>query len=304
LILNQHVLDGAVSLNSALKLTYGTPQGFWWMVSHFDPGQSILTRLYQGAQGTETICQLRVASQDQLAYLSFLGGDDQNDEGNLAIIFDDLGHVTQQLGGMHIIAEIDHKHPLLENMKSSGFCVSAWQDIWMLNPQPLYSNNLGLTIECCPLAEVDWWQALQFLQSIIPPISQITDLPHRHHSRFWVCHQAERIIAFADVRHGPRGIWIQPTFAPEVSRVPDLINDLVNCLTARLSRPVFLSVRSYQSWLFRSIEQMNAEYVGHQAILVKHLVGFVKEFSHAELLKLDKRKVKPSHSVIPSHPAQ
>jgi hypothetical protein len=304
LVLNQHVLDGAVSLNSALKLTYGTPQGFWWMASHFDPSQSILTRLYQDEVGSETICQLRLSAQDQLAYLSFIGGNEQIEEADLASILSDLGQSTQKLGAMHMVAEVDHKQPLLEMMKSSGFGVSAWQDIWKLNQQASFTDNLEQKAEWCPLAEVDWWQAVQLLQSIIPPISQITDLPHRHHSRFWVCHRSESIIAFADVRHGPRGIWLQPTFAPEVSRVPDLLCDLVNELPARLSRPVFLSVRSYQSWLFRSIEQMNVEYIGHQAILVKHLVGFVKEFSHAELLRLDKHKVKPSHSVIPSRPVK
>ena len=304
MVLNQHVLEGAVSLNSALKLTFGTPQGFWWITSHFDPGQYILTRLYREEGGAETICQLRMSSQDRLAYLSFFGGNDQITDGDLAVILYDLGQSTQQLGAMHMVAEVDHKHPLLERMKSLGFGVSAWQDIWKLNLHAPYPVDLEQKAEWCPLAEVDWWQAVQLLQSIIPPISQITDLPHRHHSRFWVCHQAESIIAFADVRPGPRGIWVQPTFSPEVSRIPDLLCYLANSLPARLSRPIFLSVRSYQSWLFRSIEQMDAEYVGHQAILIKHLVGFVKEFSPAELLRLDKRKTKPSHTVIPTRPAQ
>lgn len=274
------------------------------MASHFDPGQSIITRLYQHKSGSETICQLRLSTQDQIAHLTFIGGDEQIEEGDLASIVNDLGLSTQQLGAMHLVAEVDHKQPLLEMFKSSGFGVSAWQDLWKLDQQPPYANDSEQNAEWCPLAEIDWWQAVQLLQSIIPPISQTTDLPHRHHSRYWVCHRAENIIAFADVRHGPRGIWIQPTFAPEVSRVPDLLCALVNELPARLSRPIFLSVRSYQSWLFRSIEQMNVEYLGHQAILVKHLVGFAKEFSHADLLRLEKRKVKPSRPVVPSHPVR
>jgi hypothetical protein len=299
LALNQHVLEGAVSLNTSLKLTYGSPQSLWWMASQFDPRQIILTRLYQQGD-TERICQIRVTSQEQLATLTVLGGNSEILEEDLSVILDDIKQNAQNLGALHLVAEVEHKQSLLEIMKAWGFGVSAWQDIWKLAQQAPNPDYLENKPEWCPLAEVDWWQAVQFLQSIIPPISQVTDLPLRYRSRFWVCHQAERIIAFADVHHGPHGIWVQPTFDPEVSRVSDLVSDLVNNLPARLSRPIYLSIRSYQSWLFRSIELMNAEYIDHQAILIKHLVGYIKEFSTAELLRFDKRKTKPSHSVIPT----
>lgn len=272
------------------------------MTSHFDPGQSILTRFFEGADSTEMVCQLRISAQDRIAYISFISGKDHYEGPDLAFLMNDLGHCTQDLGAMHMVAEIEHKHPLLEDLKSLGFVVSAWQDIWKLNQQATNPEILERVAEWCPLPEVDWWQAKQLLQSIIPPISQITDLPQRHLTRFWVCHNEENIIAVADVRYGPQGIWIQPTFTPEVTHVPDLICNLSKSLPARLTRPIFLSVRSYQSWLFRSIEMMNVEYIGHQAILVKHLVGLIKELTPIESFQLHKAKPKPSHSVLPSHP--
>ncbi|MBN2258256.1 MAG: hypothetical protein JW704_10605 [Anaerolineaceae bacterium] len=269
------------------------------MASQFDPGQTILTLLYQQGEGMETIAQVRATSQEQLGYLTLLGGSAVIQENTLAVILGDMVERTQRLGVMHLIAEVDHKHPLLEKMKFCGFTVSAWQDIWKLGDQVSNSSSLESAGEWCPLAEVDWWQVTQLLQANIPPISQITDLPARFRSRFWVCHKAERIIAFADVRSGPHGIWIHPLFDPEVSRVGDLLCDLTQCLPARLSRPMYLSIRSYQSWLFRSIEMMNADYNSHQAILVKHLASYVKEFKTTELMQIDKRKAKPSQPITP-----
>jgi hypothetical protein len=302
LVLNQHLLEGAVALDSSFKLTYGSPQSLWWMAAQFDPRQTILTRYYDGGERA-FLCQLRLTSQERLAALTFLAGRSDFQDEDLAVILDDMRQCTQGLGALHLVAEVDHKLPLLESMKSWGFGVNAWQDIWKLDHQAPSPENKELHAEWCPLPEVDWWQAVHLLQSVIPPLSQITDLPPRYRSRFWVCHQADRIIAFADVRHGPQGIWIQPTFDPEVSRVSDLVADLVNSLPARLSRPVYLSIRSYQSWLFRSIELMDVEYIGHQAILVKHLAGHIMEFSPSDLLQLKKHKIKPSHPVIPSQPA-
>jgi len=269
------------------------------MVSQIDPRQSVVTRLYQSGK-LNIICQLRHSSQERFAVLSFLSSTGIIQPEDLAIILDDMRQCTQDLGAMHLVAEVDHKQPLLESMKAWGFAVSAWQDIWKLEQPGITAETLEQTVEWCPLAEVDWWQAVQLLQSIIPPISQATDLPLRHRSRFWVCHQAERIIAFADIHNGPQGIWIQPTFDPGVSHVSDLVVDLTSSLPARLSRPLYLSIRSYQSWLFRSIEMMNAEYIGHQAILVKHLAGHIKEVSPIELLQLEKAKIKPSHTAVPS----
>jgi hypothetical protein len=298
-MLNQHLLEGAIALDSSFKLTYGSPQSLWHVAAQFDPRQSVVTRLYR--QGNYAfICQLRHTSQERMATLSFFSGNGEIQGDFLSGILDDMRLCTQNTGAMHLVAEVDHKLPLLEGMKSWGFTVSAWQDIWKLNIPPYPPGSQEPVAEWCPLAEVDWWQAVQLLQSIIPPISQATDLPLRHRSRFWVCHQAERIIAFADIRSGPQGIWIHPTFDPGVSRVSDLVSGLSNSLPARLSRPLYLSIRSYQSWLFRSIELMNAEYIGHQAILVKHLAGHIKEPSAIELLQLEKAKVKPSHPVVSS----
>jgi hypothetical protein len=299
LVLNQHLLVGAITLDSSFKLTYGSPQSLWQVASQFDPRQSIVTRLYQQGK-LAIICQVRHSSQERVASLSFLGGSGDLQAEDLAIILDDMRQCTQSLGAMHLVSEVDHKQPILESMKSWGFMVSAWQDIWRLERQASHPDPLERRAEWCPLAEVDWWQAAQLLQSVIPPISQATDLPLRYRSRFWVCHQSEHIIAFADVRHGPQGIWIQPTFEPGASHVDDLVVDLLNSLPVRLSRPLYLSIRSYQSWLFRSIEMMNAEYLGHQAILVKHLAGHIKGISPVELLQLEKAKVKPSHPVVTS----
>ncbi len=53
----------------------------------------------------------------------------------LAIILDDMRQCTQNLGAMHLVSEVDHKQPILESMKSWGFMVSAWQDIWKLERQ-------------------------------------------------------------------------------------------------------------------------------------------------------------------------
>jgi hypothetical protein len=284
-----------------LNLIYGSPLGFWWTASQFDPAQTVMTILYQRDDGIDFLGQVRVLSQEKVSHIALLGGSEEIEPDDLTLMIKDLSIRTMRMGCMHLVAEVDHKYPLLEKLKSCGFGVSSWQDIWHFNQQRSVRHETRQPEEWCPLAEVDWWQATQLLQAVTPPISQLIDLPAHYQSRYWVCHKHDRIIAFADVRYGPQGIWIQPIFDPEVSLCSDLLHDLIHNLPARLSRPIYISIRSYQSWLFRSVELMDVDYVGHQAILVKHQVGYVKEYSTPELIRLEKRKAKPSNPVLPTH---
>ena len=52
-----------------------------------------------------------------------------------------------------------------------------------------------------------------------------------------------------------------------------LVRDLLQNLPDRASRPVYLCVRSYQSWLEAAIEELGAEPGPRQAVMVKHLAA-------------------------------
>lgn len=302
--MDKRLLDGTIPLQATLKQIYGSPRGFWWMASQIDPGQSVLTLRFNDGAGREWLCQVRVTSQTDTMNLSFIAGDQDIPQEAVDHIISDLVKRSPKLGAIHLVAEVEHKNPILEKLRSCGFGISAWQDIWKIPSQFTTTQIPNPKWEWCPLAEVDWWQTSQFLHALIPPISHVTDLPQAYQTRFWVCHEQDRIVAFADVHYGPRGIWIQPLFDPGVARCTDLLCDLFRCMPAKLARPIFLSVRSYQSWLFRSIELMGADYLGHQAILIKHMAAYLSESVPVDMMTIQKRKPKPSHPIMPLGPGR
>jgi hypothetical protein len=52
-----------------------------------------------------------------------------------------------------------------------------------------------------------------------------------------------------------------------------LIKVLAGVLPNQSSRPVYLAVRSYQSWLENGLRKIGAEAAPRQALLVKHLIA-------------------------------
>ncbi len=91
-----------------------------------------------------------------------------------------------------------------------------------------------------------------------------------------VYQQNDDLLAYVELRYGPRGIWAQPFFHPDAQDVTERFFDLMHALTDRGSRPVYLCVRSYQSWLEPAIEELGAEAGSRQAVMVKHLSSLQK----------------------------
>ena len=85
-----------------------------------------------------------------------------------------------------------------------------------------------------------------------------------------VYREREELLAYVELKYGLRGIWVQPFVHPDAEEVAGWLIDLLQ-LPHRFSRPVYLCIRSYQSWLEPALEELGAEAGPRQAVMVKHL---------------------------------
>jgi len=86
-----------------------------------------------------------------------------------------------------------------------------------------------------------------------------------------VCQQGSDLLAYVELKYGHRGIWAQPFLHPDLDDAADRLAELMQTLPVRPGRPVFVCVRSYQSWLEAALKDLGALPLIHQAIMVKHL---------------------------------
>jgi hypothetical protein len=66
---------------------------------------------------------------------------------------------------------------------------------------------------------------------------------------------------------------VQPFIHPDTQDIPALLAGLLKTIPNRLSRPLYICVRSYQAWLESAIETLGAQPGPRQAVMVRHLAA-------------------------------
>jgi hypothetical protein len=240
------------------------------MLTYFAPAIGIYTYLCSGEEKDfePMLGQVAHGQGEEIARLSFLAPVTAlDDETPLTL----LEHIVQQIGkrgAFHLLAEVEERTPAFEKLRKAGFALYVHQRIWQSKDNSREKPNPSQ------------WQdirskdiiAVQSLYSTLVPglVQQVESLPVKR-MKGVVFYQEGELLAYADIRYGQRGIWVQPYIHPDTNNATERLEDLLHNLPNRHSRPVYLCVRSYQSWLENSLEDLQAEAGPMQAVMVKHL---------------------------------
>ena len=113
---------------------------------------------------------------------------------------------------------------------------------------------------------------MHFLYSnLVPALVQQMETAPSNRLRGLVYYQGTELFAYIELRYGLQGIWAQPFIHPDTDSVADLLYAVLQEIPFRRSRPVYLCLRSYQSWLEPVLEEMQAQPSPQQAVMVRHL---------------------------------
>ncbi len=149
-----------------------------------------------------------------------------------------------------------------------GFTTYARQRIWQLTGAPRGEPaatpwRVGSAGDCLRVRAL--------YNDLVPGLVQQVEPPPTNRPRGLVYLEGDDLLAYIEVHYGPQGIWVQPFIHPDSENVAARLVDLMLKLPYRRSRPVYLCVRSYQSWLETAIEELGAEAGPRQAVMVKRL---------------------------------
>jgi hypothetical protein len=103
-------------------------------------------------------------------------------------------------------------------------------------------------------------------------VQQVEPLPKKN-IKGVVHYQDGELLAFVELKYGRNGVWVQPFVHPDVEGFDRQLVHLLHDLPARGSRPLYICVRSYQSWLESAIESMGAQPGPQQAVMVRHMAA-------------------------------
>ncbi len=269
-----HYRNQSVFLDSALVLTRGA-----WLVpgallSYLAPALGVFTWASDGrVKASPIIGQMMHFQGAQFARLTFLTPDEALDSSDLYDLLDAMVALSRARGALRLLAEVEETTQAFEMLRRASFAIYTRQRIWQLTSQV---NATGRR-SCWRVATDRDIIAIRSLYSNLVPglVQQAEPFMAQRPEGFVYCQDAD-VLAYVELKYGQRGIWVQPFVHPDAREVSDRLAELLDDLPYRHSRPVYLCVRSYQSWLEPAIEGLGAEAGARQAVMVKHLAAAQK----------------------------
>jgi hypothetical protein len=287
-------LNRGVFLDSTRELIHGKsviPMGA--LLYFLGPSTRMFTYRYNhdSPTGTALIGQITYSVGSSYARFSFLAPEDAVDQSGLAALSDYMALQMGQKGAYHILADVDETSQVFQLLHRAGFAIYARQRIWRLDGQPLGDQ-----------APVPWRTAISrdtigvrsLYCNVVPGlVQQVEPLPKKN-LKGVVLYKGDDVLAFVELKYGRNGIWMQPFIHPDVGDYDCSLVHLLHELPGRGNRPLYLCVRSYQSWLESAIEAMGAHPGPVQAVMVRHLTVAQRESQAYKVPAMNGTRAEPT----------
>ena len=260
----------SVFLHSSLVLTRGPSLIPGALLSSLALGKGIFTSVSVNNGDTDRalIGQAIHASGSQCAQLTFLAPGGDLDSAGVLPLLDHLSVRAIKRGAFRLLADVEESTLAFEALRRAGFGIYAWQRIWQLAGKlPGETKEMSWQVA----TERDLIAVRSLYHNLIPGLVQQVEPFPEERLYGLVYRQGDEILAYAELKYGRRGVWVQPFIHPDAEEVANRLIELLQNLPYRLSRPVYLCIRSYQSWLEPAIKDLGAESSPRQAMMVKHL---------------------------------
>jgi hypothetical protein len=261
----------SVFLDSALLLTRGTLLIPGVLFSYFAPSMGVFTCVSDGNRDAENYVmgQFIHFAGNPISHLTFLTPDEALEPASVGPLTEYMMTLSGERGALRLLADVDEHTQAFESLRKCGFVIYNRQRIWHI------TGKLDRRT-----ARDRWREAID--QDVIPVrnlynnlvpglVQQIEPFP-TNRPRGLVCYQDDELLGYVELKFGNRGIWVQPFIHPDATEVSDYLVDMLNTISGRVFRPIYICIRSYQSWLEPMIEAIGAEVGTRQAVMAKQLI--------------------------------
>jgi hypothetical protein len=259
----------AVSLDSARRLTRGNPLGAAGFLSYFNPARHLYTAINQD-NGTTLVGGILHTNGDMFARLTYIAPAAALSHPGMTGLIEHLTAEAGKWGAFHILAEIDEDSDAFIALRTAGFSVYAWQRLWDVSH--IAESTAGSGWRRATSVDLPAVQSLH--HQIVPPLLQPVE-PTPRRAAGLVCSDVTK--CYVNLAYGVQGIVVTPLIHPEATDVTARLANLLGHLPDRRKRPIYLCVRSYQTWLESALEDLGGKPSERQAVMMKHLAHMVKD---------------------------
>ena len=258
--------DSLTCLDGLRMVIHGGPLSVMGMASTmFAQSHSGMTLEQDGK--TRAIGRVVHWQEEDFAQLQFISADDPKQD-NLTALIEALLIQAGEWGLTRVMADLPMSSPYM----------SAFRRAHFIN----WSSYKAYTFPCADPVQPKpsrWraWTSKDFdgikavYQSLVRP--QIRDYEPMTRSKVIgkvLCNENGKIIAYADLDYGSKGLWAQ-VFAEVEAGHPGHLSALSKLLYAEYGRPITFTARSYMPWLRLSWCQFEEQASEERALIVRHL---------------------------------
>jgi len=233
------------------------------------------------------------------AQLTFLSPSEALEKKEINALLEAMMVYAGDAGALRLLAHVDEKNAAFEALRRSSFAVYTRQRVWKFsdNNDPAQRTSVSSAWRSATSSDNHAIRALY--NDVVPGlVQQVEPFSMEQNHNGMVFEHDEEILAYAHLNYGSRGVWIQPFIHPDAEDVVFQISALVSNLPNRRSRPVYLCIRSYQSWLESSLEVLDARAGPRQAVMVKHLALIQKATQLSGVPVLEKGQPETTASIV------
>jgi hypothetical protein len=295
-LLNNYRNQG-LYLDSTRALIHGTrliPLGAFF--TYLGPATRSYTYRCEDCSPSETplIGQITYTTGASYARLSYLAPENTMEMSDLATLLEYMALQIGRQGAFHILADVDESSQVYHLLRRAGFAIYARQRIWRLDGQ---ASGDGDVATWSAISSGDVIGIRSLYCNVVPGlVQQVEPLPKKNLKGF-VHYQNADIRAYVELKYGRYGIWVQPYVHPDVENFNRQLVHFMNGLPGRRNRPLFVCIRSYQSWLETAIEAIGAKPGPQQAIMVRHLTIVDRVKQTNQLPVINGKHVEPTAPV-------
>jgi hypothetical protein len=263
--------NDALTLDSTRALTRGHPLGVAGLFAYVNPARQAYAAI-SNENGSTLIGGITHSQEETFAKLLYLAPASNLNHDSLPALIEHLVAFAGEWGAFHVIAEVDETSDIFPALRQTGFSVYAWQRMWDVSELNGASDAPKGWIRARSVNR----PALQSLyHQIVPQLMHpVEPLPKR--ARGLICN-VDDVKCYVNLSTGAQGIVLTPLIHPEVTDVDVKLISLLKCIPERRGRPVYLCVRSYQTWLEPALEDLGAQSAPRQAVMVKHIARLIKD---------------------------
>jgi hypothetical protein len=240
------------------------------LITFFGPHTRIYTYRCENPikSGQPLIGQVNYLPGDSYAKLSFLAPEESIEQNELSALSDFLAVQMGSHGAFHILADVDENNPVFQMLHQANFAIYARQRIWRLEGQLAREGGM---VTWRGIKPTDVIGVRSLYCNVVPGlVQQVEPLPKKG-IKGVVYYQKDDLQAFVELKYGRNGIWVQPFVNPDAEGFERHLLTLLQELPGRRNRPLYVCVRSYQSWLEVAVHAMGAQPGPQQAVMVRHL---------------------------------